>query len=59
MQVQQNVPRVGAKGGTELCQARLNDGRVGTTTGDIDRMLEILAPVWTEAEQKFAGKSAS
>jgi L-2,4-diaminobutyrate transaminase len=29
------------------------------TKGDIDRMLEIFAPVWAEAEQKFAGKSAS
>jgi adenosylmethionine-8-amino-7-oxononanoate aminotransferase len=29
------------------------------TTGDVDRMLEILASVWTEAEEKFAGKSAA
>jgi adenosylmethionine-8-amino-7-oxononanoate aminotransferase len=29
------------------------------TTADVDRMLEILAPVWAEAESKFAGKSAS
>jgi len=29
------------------------------TTADVDRMLEILAPVWAEAEEKFAGKSAS
>jgi L-2,4-diaminobutyrate transaminase len=29
------------------------------TTGDIDRMLEILGPVWAEAETRFAGKSAA
>jgi adenosylmethionine-8-amino-7-oxononanoate aminotransferase len=30
-----------------------------TTTADVDRMLEILASVWDEAEPKFAGKSPS
>jgi adenosylmethionine-8-amino-7-oxononanoate aminotransferase len=29
------------------------------TTADVDRMLEILAGVWPEAEAQFAGKSAS
>jgi len=29
------------------------------TTDDIDRMLEILGPVWSEAEARFAGKSAA
>jgi hypothetical protein len=29
------------------------------STGDVDRMLEILASVWAEAETKFAGKGAS
>jgi adenosylmethionine-8-amino-7-oxononanoate aminotransferase len=29
------------------------------TTGDVDRMLDILAPVWAEAETRFAGRPAA
>ena len=29
------------------------------TTEDVDRMLEILVPVWREAEARFAGQPAA